>query len=596
MEYEDGTLDPSWQTTMATENDSLFLPYIKNRNLEDFVDNATISKKAISKARKNKTNSQSKIRKCSQCPYKTSHSGDFIRHLKRHASARFTCSECNMPFMAQGHLNGHKRSVHQLELPVGDKISKCEICGYTTRHSSDIRKHRIRHKSAPISCNFCNRPFFFSYMLDRHLKRVHGNDLDSPKRCDEANIVDIQNRIRNNVNINKMVKCTAKSSNEEDDSVSRGKYYEPAAKLNETHIVDSQKRIRSNKVISKIDKYVDRNDDEVEESLVSDAETDIVLSDKVKKLNQKVVNLRRERSEAKRRKENAKKANRISQKYNDGSKKAFKYSKKTKSAGKQSKPRLPDDNNNAEKNYRERIACAFCKMRVKSYKELQEHLEVHDIDESDICDNDIEHVGKGSNSNGNVETERYGSSGTNRLSDISDFDECTMMNENRCTKYNNSSEIMVFHQRNDIPNIADDLALSETDSDEEADDTESDDDNQDSLTSNGKNVQNENFDETDMENDIKHTNMESDAEGRDDESEMENLDIDAEEFVDAVALWNGFIAKLKSRSKGVFRNQPFACAKCVFTTSNLDYLKIHTEAHLYDIKTPRYSKTVNTSL
>jgi hypothetical protein len=85
---------------------------------------------------------------------------DLSRHIKRHKEAFYPCDICNMPFLAHGHLNGHKENVYGIASVYEPRICKCKKCDNETKHCSDHSRHMKRHENALDSCKYCNRPFF----------------------------------------------------------------------------------------------------------------------------------------------------------------------------------------------------------------------------------------------------------------------------------------------------------------------------------------------------------------------------------------------------------------------------------------------------
>lgn len=62
-----------------------------------------------------------------------------------------------------------------------------------------------------------------------------------------------------------------------------------------------------------------------------------------------------------------------------------------------------------------------------------------------------------------------------------------------------------------------------------------------------------------------------------------------QDYKDAMAMYGECVSKIIKNFADEFIVKPFACARCHFTTGNIDRLKIHVEAHLYEKAREAYS-------
>ncbi|XP_006867733.1 PREDICTED: zinc finger protein 510 [Chrysochloris asiatica] len=127
-------------------------------------------KSCLTPARKicQKTHSEVKPYKCSECGKSFCQKGHLIQHQRTHTGEKpFECNECGKTFSQKSHLSTHQR-IHTAEKPY-----KCTECGKTFVQKSTLRGHqRIHTGEKPYECCECGKTFVQKSTLRDH-HRIH---------------------------------------------------------------------------------------------------------------------------------------------------------------------------------------------------------------------------------------------------------------------------------------------------------------------------------------------------------------------------------------------------------------------------------------
>ncbi|XP_060603131.1 uncharacterized protein LOC132756154 [Ruditapes philippinarum] len=517
------------------------------------------------------------MRQCDKCPYSTINR-DLSRHLKRHKEALYPCDICDMPFFARGHLNGHKETVHGIARAYVPRIYKCKKCDYETKHCSDHSRHMKRHENAPDSCKYCNRPFFNIENMKRHIRRDHKQikQIKEDSKCSKRD--------------KPYGKVTHKGS--EDVTLTQNN---PQDGKDTTKTIDKLKeQIERRRKNSEVDLNTNVEKDNLPYSREAYSSIASMNKNKVFECNRQYVKDKtiscRKRNEKDERTHTDKSyiekeivcAKGILHKNVDGE--LLQTKKKTKT----NRELRFVSGSNAQKF--KLLSCAFCEFYAESLKELREHLDEHDYDmdvtdhsdsenvsdkeivclnfsvESISCLSDSEMVPpehNGVETNCNVDSSEGYASGidSNVQSPKCDNDESVSVDDtsdsldsndlsNANVFIDNDSNMFLIRSKSETSNESTSNADSFPD---ERDDSE------------GEHEKEECNDCDNETNHIKYSTSEKSV-----------------KTTDAIGKSDISLTDLEHESDYEFIMRPFACSKCMFTTGNLEHLKVHVEAHLYD--------------
>ena len=85
-------------------------------------------------------------KQCSQCDYKSPHSGTLKRHLKRHNGSN-KCHMCSYSCSRANRFRSHLRTHSGENSNSGENSKKCSLCDYATPHTGTFRRHFKAHSS-----------------------------------------------------------------------------------------------------------------------------------------------------------------------------------------------------------------------------------------------------------------------------------------------------------------------------------------------------------------------------------------------------------------------------------------------------------------
>jgi len=158
------------------DGDELFTP---SENTENHIDVDELKIETVEesdedyepavKKKKKKARSKEKKFACTQCDYRTNHSGHLNIHREsKHEGVRYKCDQCDFAAISKSYLTYHKESKHDgIRYP-------CETCGFGAISLSNLRAHkRAKHEGRRFSCDQCDILFTRASNLKRHKMATH---------------------------------------------------------------------------------------------------------------------------------------------------------------------------------------------------------------------------------------------------------------------------------------------------------------------------------------------------------------------------------------------------------------------------------------
>ena len=103
--------------------------------MEDTSENHNLGNQAVEIPMK-MTKNVTKLKKCNQCNYASSHKGNLRAHLKTHSGEKSNkCNQCDYAAVSISNLRTH------LKRHSGEKSNKCNLCDYASSEAGKLRTH-----------------------------------------------------------------------------------------------------------------------------------------------------------------------------------------------------------------------------------------------------------------------------------------------------------------------------------------------------------------------------------------------------------------------------------------------------------------------
>ena len=121
------------------------------------------------------TNNGIKPKKCSQCNYASSQTGNLKTHFKTHSGEKFNkFNQCDYATSYPGTLKRHVK-IHS-----GEKLKKCNQCDYASSRAGNLKEHFKTHSGEKLNkCNRCDYASYYPGTLKRHVKIHSGEKLNN---------------------------------------------------------------------------------------------------------------------------------------------------------------------------------------------------------------------------------------------------------------------------------------------------------------------------------------------------------------------------------------------------------------------------------
>ena len=90
---------------------------------------------------------------------------------------RFACNQCNVTAADQHKLRRHVLRVHQKIKPFQCRVCDMKFC---VRHERDRHEFAKHENIGRFDCRECQRSFSRKYIFSKHMREVHGQEVDKP--------------------------------------------------------------------------------------------------------------------------------------------------------------------------------------------------------------------------------------------------------------------------------------------------------------------------------------------------------------------------------------------------------------------------------
>ena len=141
--------------------------------------------------KKRKHNPLSNSVQCDQCEFKSNSTDPqaLNRHKRRHI---FTiCRHCGHEANSKRDMFIHKRNTHK-----NDLIYSCEHCQYKSNKYGNIKKHtETVHEGFRIDCGHCEKKFIQHSDLNRHLETSHAVQIEKKMICKDCDFTTLYRQI-----------------------------------------------------------------------------------------------------------------------------------------------------------------------------------------------------------------------------------------------------------------------------------------------------------------------------------------------------------------------------------------------------------------